>query len=445
ALRQMLLLSEHSGERGARGFLRVPARLHLDRKLVSDLTMLLGTGPRLGNHRLMMVALRFELLPHAAKLVHDARRLLAPGDALRELGVEPLSLGRKLRDRVIENARAAAQLLELAPRRLELRLRLGVALLLQVRVLLRLLPRVLELLDSLSRLHERSGNVFDLGGGRLRLPLQAGNLFAAGDDTDLRVVAPVDSQPVPTNPRAVRRDDRFAVRELGTKPNGLLERRHGSDSGEERLRRRRALDEVREPLLAVVLRIPAVAGLLEQREPALGQLGEALGDVVECRDTHGLQIAAEHGLDGALPARLDREALRQAAPADDGRTLEPFADLLRRLAQRGLLQRLERRETASVVLQLRTQPVEVLGGLLLLLSKLLDLLPDGVEQACGLGALGLQRLLLRRQLIEPRLELLEAKRVAFRRLPLLLARKAISLRGELLEPRFLDLRGALHV
>src|SRR5690606_4165128 len=129
----------------------------------------------------------------------------------------------------------------------------------------------------------------------------------------------------------------------------------------------------------------------------------------------------------------------------DGRTLEPFADLLRRLAQRGLLQRLERRETASVVLQLRTQPVEVLGGLLLLLSKLLDLLPDGVEQACGLGALGLQRLLLRRQLIEPRLELLEAKRVAFRRLPLLLACKAISLRGELLEPRFLDLRGALHV
>src|SRR5690606_17366178 len=48
-------------------------------------------------------------------------------------------------------------------------------------------------------------------------------------------------------------------------------------------------------------------------------------------------------------------------------------------------------------------------------------------------------------LLESRLELLEPQRVTLRRLSLLLAREPVALRGELLEPRLLDLRGALHI
>src|SRR5690606_35001686 len=116
-----------------------------------------------------------------------------------------------------------------------------------------------------------------------------------------------------------------------------------------------------------------------------------------------------------------------------------------RLAERGLLQRLERREPAAVVLELHPKLIEVRRDLLLLLAQVLNLLPDGVEQARRLRAFGLQRLLLGRHLLEPRLELLEAQPAALRRLPLLLARDAITLRRKLLEPRLLDLRGALHV
>src|SRR5690606_6109686 len=204
-----------------------------------------------------------ELLTDTGELLEHSRRLRPSGHALRVLRIEALALGRELRNGVVENACARAQLLELRPRRFELRLRLGVALLLQVRVVLRLLTRILELLDSRSRFGERRRDVFDLGGDRLRLHLEASDLLAPGDDADLRVVAAVDPQPMPSDPRAVRRDDRFAIGELAAKPNGLVERRHGADPCEERQRRRRPLDEIREPLLATLLRIATVPGLFE--------------------------------------------------------------------------------------------------------------------------------------------------------------------------------------
>src|SRR5690606_27096642 len=105
---QVLLLSEHSRERRARRLLRVPARLDFDCELVGDLAMLLGTRPRLGDDGRVALALRFELLPDAGKLVEHASGLLASRDALGELRIEPLALGRKLRNRVIESARTAA-------------------------------------------------------------------------------------------------------------------------------------------------------------------------------------------------------------------------------------------------------------------------------------------------------------------------------------------------
>src|SRR5690606_37265953 len=114
AFRQMLLLRQDAGERRARRLLRVAARLELDRKLVGDLPVMLRARSRLRDNRLMALSLRLELLPDAGKLVEHARGLAAPGCALLELRVEPLTLRRQLRDRLVQDARPAAQLLELA-------------------------------------------------------------------------------------------------------------------------------------------------------------------------------------------------------------------------------------------------------------------------------------------------------------------------------------------
>src|SRR5690606_31736202 len=176
-----------------------------------------------------------------------------------------------------------------------------------------------------------------------------------------------------------------------------------------------------------------------------GELREALGDLVERRDAHRLQVAPEHRFDRALPAGLYGEPFREAAPIDEGRTLEPLADLLRGLAERRLLQRFERCEPTAVVLQLRAQLIELGGDLLLLIAKFLDLLPNGIEQPGCLGDLRLQGLLLDRHVLETLFELLEAQRLALGRLPLLLPRKPVPLRRKLLEPRLLGLSGAFHV
>src|SRR5690606_393245 len=84
-------------------------------------------------------------------------------------------------------------------------------------------------------------------------------------------------------------------------------------------------------------------------------------------------------LDGALPAVLDDELLGQPAPLGERLLLEPAVDLLRRLAERGILQRLERSETATVVLQRFAQLIEMRGDARLLLAELLDLRPGRFE------------------------------------------------------------------
>src|SRR5690606_30575302 len=112
ALRQVLLLREHSCERRTGRLLRVAARLDLDRHLLSELTMLFGARARLGQNGLMLRPFPVELLATAAELLEHARGLRAAGAAFRELLIECLPLGRELVDGLIEHASSAAQLLE---------------------------------------------------------------------------------------------------------------------------------------------------------------------------------------------------------------------------------------------------------------------------------------------------------------------------------------------
>src|SRR5690606_7395111 len=328
---------------------------------------------------------------------------------------------------------------------LELRLDLRVPLLLLVRLGLRVRARLLELLDPDARIRKRLRHLVDARRRLVDLLLKTRNLLVPSDDADLGVVVPIDAQPMAAEPRAVRRDHRLAVRQLVPQPHRFLEGRGHADADKERQGRRRTADQVRQPTDFGRPGSRGRVGLLGQRQAAFGELGKALCDVIERRDADGLQIPSEHRLDRTLPAGLDGEPFRKRTTVGDRCPLEPLAELLGGSPERRFLQRLERGQPASIVLQLLAQAIEIRGDLLLVLALLLNLLPDGLEGTGRFGTRALQRFLFDREGSEPLLELIEAERFALRALTLLLLRQAVALRRELLEARLLDLGGTFGV
>src|SRR5690606_33291554 len=80
---------------------------------------------------------------------------------------------------------------------------------------------------------------------------------------------------------------------------------------------------------------------LDERETAFGQRRQRLRDRIEALDADGLQVRAENGFDGALPATLHDEPFGQASALVELLRLEPRVDLLGRFAERRFLQGFE--------------------------------------------------------------------------------------------------------
>jgi len=70
------------------------------------------------------------------------------------------------------------------------------------------------------------------------------------------------------------------------------------------------------------------ASSLDQRQAAFREVGERAGDAIDALDADGLQIRAEHRLDGSLPTVLDDEVLSQAAAIVERLLREPAVELL---------------------------------------------------------------------------------------------------------------------
>src|SRR5205823_8445486 len=117
-----------------------------------------------------------------------------------------------------------------------------------------------------------------------------------------------------------------------------------SDLGEPRAHRRRTRDVGGERSLET-RRCRAAA--LDQRDPAGGELPERTRHLLEALDAYGLEIVAEDGLNGPLPAALDLECGREPRPRRESGAAQPLPGLSGMVGERRRLQGLERGELRS--------------------------------------------------------------------------------------------------
>ena len=89
---------------------------------------------------------------------------------------------------------------------------------------------------------------------------------------DLRIVAAVHAQPVAPDPDAFARHERLAVGELAAPRDRVLQRSGDANADEQRRDGRRRL-HVREQRIAPAPLRRASPSVLDQRQPAFGELG----------------------------------------------------------------------------------------------------------------------------------------------------------------------------
>src|SRR5256884_8133107 len=169
-------------------------------------------------------------------------------------------------------------------------------------------------------------------------------LFRSLESPGPRVGAAADAQPVAADPLARGRDEGASVDEAAARRERLAERFGRRHRGEPRDDRRRTLDVGGERLR---LSTAGAFAALHQGESPGGETGERARELLQPLDAHGLQVVAERGLDGALPARLDFEIRREPRPRGEARTAPPPRGLPRMNRERRRLQRLERGELAA--------------------------------------------------------------------------------------------------
>ena len=128
----------------------------------------------------------------------------------------------------------------------------------------------------------------------------------------VRILVATDAQPVRTDPDAVARDDRLAGRSRGRRRKAspgvsvaTMPANNASRPAGPRTRTQR--------IAPVAARPTGPVGAGKKSDGAGSQAVEHAGDVVDRIDADGLEIAAEHGLDRAIPALVDRSAAARDA------------------------------------------------------------------------------------------------------------------------------------
>ena len=130
----------------------------------------------------------------------------------------------------------------------------------------------------------------------------------------MHVLVAADAQPFAADPHAVARDDRLAAQQRAA----LLERfgqRVDRDDARQQCRDRRRTLHARQQAAGIdALRARRRRTEKNDTAPTCSE-SSRLGDRIDRVDGHGFQVGAEHGFDGAFPARLDDAAAAPGAAA----------------------------------------------------------------------------------------------------------------------------------
>ena len=119
-------------------------------------------------------------------------------------------------------------------------------------------------------------------------------------------------------------------------------------------------------------RLNRAAGTLARahdRQVAGIETCEKIRDAVQTVDAHCLEVGTEHGLNGALPALLDPQLLREPRPAVESLRLEPLSNPAGGFAKRCLLECLRRHLLALRLLQPDAKRIERLTQLALMFAR----------------------------------------------------------------------------
>jgi hypothetical protein len=159
-----------------------------------------------------------------------------------------------------------------------------------------------------------------------------------------------DAHPVAAEPDAVPRDDGLAGAKRLAPRNRIGQRFDGQDALEQTRNDGRALDARGQR--SGRCRRACLAACFGDRELAGAQRVDRLGNSFDAVDADGLQVAAQRGLDGALPALVDLELLRKPRPRIQAAARKPFRGAGLALAERRLLHGFDRQEFTARGLEL---------------------------------------------------------------------------------------------
>ena len=171
----------------------------------------------------------------------------------------------------------------------------------------------------------------------------------------MRVLLARYPQPIPSQPDAFARNDRFSrpqarpaaqrIAQIGCRINGR----------EQRIEDRGPLNFRLQGLRRRTSRLFAVG---DDRQLASFEAAEQLRYAIQTVDANRFQIGAQHGFHGAFPAALDSQLLSEAGPAVERVRLQPLRGLARGLSERRLLQSLGGDLSADGALPLGAQFVD---------------------------------------------------------------------------------------
>ncbi len=305
--------------------------------------------------RAQALALGLERSPAVLERLHLREPLLERLTRRAGLGLVRSDAGGRLADLLHEPFDALGSLLGARPQRVQLRAGVDLVPVRRVRLALLVVPAVFKPPQLLACLGERR---LDRGCtlGRLGRSLaQRAKLALALENAGVRVLVSGHPQPALADPDAVAGDDGFARPEPAPQCQRFGESIHG----------RHASKQPRETPWAADLGGQAgrhrLRGAFERHEAdaARAESVDHLGNRIEAVDADGLEVVAQNGLDGALPARLDLDLLGHPRTAGKPVPRQPLHDAALDLPERRLLQRLERHQPAPRLLCRVARGVEV--------------------------------------------------------------------------------------
>jgi hypothetical protein len=306
---------------------------------------------------------------------------------------------------------------------------------------LRLLTTLFRLRQALARRAQFALRLRDAPGGRRGCGAQRLEAMLALEHARARVRSAAHAQPVPPDPLALARDERASLGERRARAQSVFEGFGRQHSGEPRADRRRTRDVRGERRLEASLRRAAA---LHQRDPAGSKPGERARHLLQPLDADGLEIIAEDGLNGPLPAALDLESGREPRPRREPGTAQPLTHLPGMVGEGRRLQGLERGELGARLLARTARLLQALLGCQLRGALRLQVRLGRRERPAESLARAARLRLLQRKVRELLAPLLRTQSVLLPGQALRLRTQLPQLIFQLLDARPLDLRGLIR-